>query len=330
MQKPKLLVLQPNANFLDFLKLLEDDFEITRVDMHIHPLFRPLQIAGESGVRAIYNQARRAAFRNLRIGRLCNRFDLVFCEFLERAVATVSHVSRVPVVVRLHAYEINQPTNLIDPVNWSNIASLVVVSDEYRKQAAKLIPLPATVIYNGVDLDAFKFRPSNTGTICTYGYHRLIKRFYDLILALRDYELHIGGEGECTRTLKEATARFGLRHHFYGQIPHETVPDWLCGKEYYINHSMEESFGVAIVEAMAAGVIALCHDYPAAREILPDIYRYRYNEDLIEKLRFFLSLSTEQRLEHKLTQRRIVEEKFDVRLEAEKFRKLFDEVSSKK
>lgn len=325
MAKPKVLVLQSNANFLGFLRLLEKDFDITVVDMLTNPLFRDPRSVRSFGAHALYQQARWAAFRRARVGRLCNRFDLVFCEFLKREVATVSRVSRVPVVVRLHAYEIDQPEYLIRPVDWSNIARLVVVSEEYKRQAQRLIPLQPTVIYNGVDLDHFRFRPSNTGVVCTYGYHRAVKRFYDLMLALRDYELHIAGEGENTRILREANERFGLRHKFSGHVPHNVLPDWLSDKEYYVNHSMDESFGVSVIETMAAGLIPLCHDYAAAEEIVPDIYRYRYDDELRERLLFFRSLPEGKRLEHKKALRRIVEERFTMQQQAAAFRQLFNE-----
>jgi glycosyltransferase involved in cell wall biosynthesis len=325
MRKPRILVLQANANFLGFLRLLTEDFDITIIDMLNDPLFKDPRSVRSYGARALYKQARWAAFRRARIGRLCNRFDLVFCEFLKREVATVSRVARVPVVVRMHAYEIDQPDYLIKPVDWRNIARLVVVSEEYKRQAQGLIPLEPTVIYNGVDLDQFRFRPSNTGVICTYGYHRAIKRFYDLMLALNDYELQIGGEGENTRILRAANERFGLRHKFVGYVPHHLLPQWLSDKEYYVNHSMDESFGVSMIEAMAAGLIPLCHDYAAAKEIVPDIYRYTYDSELRERLLSFSSLPDEKRLEHKITLRRIIEEKFTMHQQAAAFRQLFKE-----
>lgn len=325
MRKPRILVLQANANFLGFLKLLEKDFDLTVVDMLANPLFRDPRDIRSYGVRALYKQACWAAFRRARIGRLCNRFDLVFCEFLKRDVATVSRVARVPVVVRLHRYEIDEPDYLIKPVDWSNIARLVVVSDEYKRQAEKLIPMQATVIYNGIDLEQFAFKPSNTGAICSYGHHRASKRFYDLMLALRDYELHIGGKGEDTRILQATNDRFGLHHRFYGSV---RLPDWLHDKEYYVNHSMDESFGVSMVECMAAGLITLCHDYAAAKEIVPDIYRYKYDDELRERLLFFRSLPDEKRLEHKKTLRRIVEERFSLHREAAAFRELFNEAKA--
>jgi glycosyltransferase involved in cell wall biosynthesis len=325
MPKPKALVLQSNANFLGLLKLLEKDFNITVVDMLTNPLFKDPRSVRTYGARALYQQARWAAFRRARIGRLCNRFDLVFCEFLKREVATVSRVARVPVVVRLHAYEVDQPEYLVKPVDWHNITKLVVVSEEYKRQAESLIPLPATVIYNGIDLEQFRFRPSSTGAICAYGYHRGIKRFYDLMLALRDYELHIAGEGEHTRILRAANKRFGLRHKFYGHVPHELLPGWLSDMEYYVNHSMDESFGVSMVEAMATGLIPLCHDYAAAKEIVPDIYRYRYDDELRERLLFFRDLSAERRMEHKLALRQVVEERFNLQRQAAAFRELFND-----
>jgi glycosyltransferase involved in cell wall biosynthesis len=319
-QRPRLLVLQSNPSFLGFLKLL-DDFDISVVDLNTNRLFR---VPKGTGITVLAKQAKWAILHRAGIRRLCKRFDIIFCDFLRADVATVSRLTRTPIVVRLHRYEIDRP-DLITQVDWNRVAKLVVVSEEYRRLAEAIIKSPATVIYNGIDLDRFVFTPAAGGAICTYGHHVGRKRLYDLMLALRNYELHIGGEGEDDRMLKEANTRFGLRHRLYGSVP---IPEWLRDKEYFITHSMDDSFQVALIEAMATGLLCLCHDYAAAKEIIPDEYRYRYDSELIERLEHFRGLSAHDRQRRKIALRRIVEQRFDVRSQSEMFRALFNDAMS--
>jgi glycosyltransferase involved in cell wall biosynthesis len=327
--KPRILVLQSGLDFLGFLTLLTD-FDVSMVDLNLDRRFR---VPKGDGVTTHLKQAQWVVTHKSSVRRLCDRFDMVFCEHLKIDVTTVSKLTKTPIVVRMHHYEIDRP-DLINNVNWENVARLVVVSHEYEQEARRVIknPPPISMIYNGVDLDRFRFMPCNSGRICTYGVHMPIKGFYDLMLALRDYELHIGGSGSSLgedlwypRVLRAANQRFGLKHRFYGFVD---PAEWLRDKEYFVAHSMEESFCLALVESMASGLICFCHDYPAAKEIIPDEYRYRYGDELRHLLEDYRSLSDVDRLSHKVKLRHIVEEKFDVKQQAESFRQLFHKVIS--
>jgi glycosyltransferase involved in cell wall biosynthesis len=313
--RPRLLVLQSDAQFLGFLRFLTD-FDISVVDLNTDPLFRVPTVLAK--------QAKWAIWHRTGIRRLCKQFDIIFCEFLKGDVGIVSHLIDTPIVLRLHRYEIDRP-DLIAQVDWNKVTKLVVVSEAYRRLAEAVVKVPATVIYNGIDLQRFAFAPAATGAICTYGHHLARKRFYDLMLALRSYELHIGGKGEDDRVLNEMNKRFALRHKLYGTVP---IPEWLRNKEYFITHSMDDSFQVALVEAMATGLLCLCHDYAAAKEIIPQEYRYRYNSELIDLLEHFRSLPALDRQRHKIALRRIVEERFDVRSQSKMFRALFNDAMS--
>jgi glycosyltransferase involved in cell wall biosynthesis len=314
-QPLRLLVLQSNPHFLEFLKLFPD-FDISVVDLNTSRLFRAPR---GNGAAVLLRQAKWVIWHRRGIRRLCNQFDLIFCDFLQSDVAIVSRLTHTPIVVRLHRHEIDRP-DVIAQVDWSRVTKLVVVSETYRRLAEDIIKIPAEVIYNGIDLERFAFTPSTGATICTYSTHVGRKRVYDLMLALRDYELHIGGEGEEDRVLNDAKTRFGLRHKFYGRVP---IPEWLRDKEYFVTHSMDEGCCVALIEAMAAGLLCLCHDYAAAKEILPSEYRYTYDSELVSLLEHFRGLSAHERERHKRALRKIVEERFDLRSQSKMFRALF-------
>jgi glycosyltransferase involved in cell wall biosynthesis len=184
------------------------------------------------------------------------------------------------------------------------------------------------MIHNGIDLDKIPFRPSSTGMLCTYSlFDQPQKRVYDLMLALRNEVLHIGGEGTIARALASAIKRYGLRHVLHGYV---RIPDWLWDKEYFFMHSFDESCGVSLLEAMASGLLCLSHSYEASKEILPKRHRYLYDDELLDLLAEFRGLDDSERLQVKKEQRRIVETQYDVRDQAARFDSLFKETAEGK
>jgi glycosyltransferase involved in cell wall biosynthesis len=140
------------------------------------------------------------------------------------------------------------------------------------------------------------------------------------MLALKDESLHIGGKGTMSRVMASTIKRFGLRHVLHGYVD---LPEWLHDKGYFITHSLEESCGVALLEAMASGLICVSHDYEASKEILPSHYRYTYDAELLKLLTELRSLDETERLRVKLEQRNIVEAQYDARKQASQFESLF-------
>jgi glycosyltransferase involved in cell wall biosynthesis len=257
---------------------------------------------------------------------VCSRHDLVFCEWADTWAGLVtSLINDVPIVVRLHLYEIDRP-DLLSGINWQNVTTLIVVSDYMKRQVSESPYIQARkcmVIRNGVDLERFTFKPSNSDTLCTYAFFdQAQKRIYDLMLALKDETLRIGGKGTMSRVMASTIRRFGLRHVLEGYVE---LPEWLHDKGYFIMHSFEESCGVALLEAMASGLICVSHDYEACKEVLPARYRYTYDAELLKLLTELRSLNEVERLRVKMQQRKIVEEKYDVRYQAAQFDSLFQD-----
>ncbi|WP_019404687.1 MULTISPECIES: glycosyltransferase family 4 protein [unclassified Chelatococcus] len=58
------------------------------------------------------------------------------------------------------------------------------------------------------------------------------------------------------------------RLHLLGEQPAEAVGDILAGLDLFVFPSLAETFGLAVVEAAAAGVPVLAHDLPVLREVL--------------------------------------------------------------
>lgn len=105
------------------------------------------------------------------------------------------------------------------------------------------------------------------GTVKTmkpkYGIDTLIEAFALLQKSLQskpdltapDIELHMVGGGEQTPELHALAVRRGIadKVNFVGHVPHSQVPKELAKLDIYVALSRNESFGVAIIEAGAAG-----------------------------------------------------------------------------
>ncbi len=124
-----------------------------------------------------------------------------------------------------------------------------------------------TQIPFGIDLEKFKPEPKNTkrdamtiGVIKRldhkYGIEYLIKGFATVEKRYKDARLLIVGDGPLRAKLKRLTCQLGCEKkiEFVGSISHAQVPDFLNLMDIFVMPSVEESFGVAALEASACGL----------------------------------------------------------------------------
>ena len=93
----------------------------------------------------------------------------------------------------------------------------------------------------------------------------LCKRRPDLDTCLR-----IVGEGSERERLQEQVVNLRLSEKviFEGKIMHEHLPEFICSFDVFVALSRVESFGVAVVEAMAMGCPVIVSDAPGFTEIV--------------------------------------------------------------
>lgn len=180
---------------------------------------------------------------------------------------------------------------------------------------------------NGIDCERFRHDPEvraatrallgiPSGAFVVGGVGRLVpgKRF-DLLVravaALPAVRLVLAGDGPERETLEALAGRLGAgdRVHFLGECdalpdgPHTgpTVPAVLDAVDVFVSASAEESFGLAVVEALAAGLPVLYAACPALDDLsarpVPGAVRLPGGVEAIEAaLRHRLDLGA-QRLE---------------------------------
>lgn len=132
------------------------------------------------------------------------------------------------------------------------------------------------VIYNGVDIEKFsgnlEQEKSHAGrNIAMIGSLTGKKDQETIIESLSilgaEYTLHLAGEGARRAELVNLAVDLGVVNQviFHGLI--NDIPSFFENIDLYVQSSKYEGFGLAAVEAMAAGLPTLCADVPGLKEL---------------------------------------------------------------
>lgn len=107
----------------------------------------------------------------------------------------------------------------------------------------------------------------------TKGHEFLIKSLFKNSFYHNDLQLHIAGEGPERRSLQLIIDELGLHKKVFLHGYISDIPQFLKDKEIYIQSSISESFGIAILEAMAAGLCVIATNVGG----IPDIVEHGKN-----------------------------------------------------
>ncbi len=165
------------------------------------------------------------------------------------------------------------------------------MAGQVRKIAPGVGDIPVTPF--GIELPAFSAVPVLShmpkdslviGTIKAmhrlYGIDTLIEAFAGLRRELvacahplaEKVSLRLVGDGPQTSALQALARRLGVsdRVTFVGRVPHSEVPQELAKLDIYVALSRQESFGVAVLEAGAAGRPVVVSDAEGLAEVVRD------------------------------------------------------------
>ena len=155
-----------------------------------------------------------------------------------------------------------------------------------RRDPSKLIVMP-----NGVDAEVFS-PGSGEGLRDELGipadapvaafvatldrahhFKRLDVAIDGLATAGSPWHLVVAGGGELVEEFRAraATAGVGERVHFLGAVAHAELPRVLHAADLFLlTTEPPESFGIVLIEAMAAGLPTIASDYPGVRAVVDD------------------------------------------------------------
>lgn len=101
----------------------------------------------------------------------------------------------------------------------------------------------------------------------------LLKQIPKILSQLKDpheVKFHFVGKGPYEKTLKNLTQRLGLKDNvvFHGYKNREQIKELLAQSDVFVLPSKKESFGIALLEARAAGVPVVALSYGGPRDLI--------------------------------------------------------------
>lgn len=150
----------------------------------------------------------------------------------------------------------------------------VVVSADAREMAQEALGGEYEVLWNGIEVDRFaqgRSTPTDEPTILFLGRHEPRKGLAVLIEAMQylpdGIKLWVAGSGPDTEALKKATEN-DSRVEWLGSIEETDKLERLRGADVFCVPSLRgESFGVVLLEGMAAGTAVVASDLPGYRNV---------------------------------------------------------------
>jgi glycosyltransferase involved in cell wall biosynthesis len=147
-------------------------------------------------------------------------------------------------------------------------ADLVVANSTWAARCCETIAgrsLPVRVVHLGADVPTVAHSSNGAVRMVTVA-HLVARKRHDVVLRalarldpVRRPEYLIIGDGPCRPGLEQLAAELGLadRVRFLGQLPNPEAVARAAACDLFVMPGVEEPFGVAFVEAMAAGLPAI-------------------------------------------------------------------------
>ncbi len=236
------------------------------------------------------------------------RFDIIHLHepLAPGPTLTSVFVKPVPLVGTFHA------SGRITPYRWAKpvvrrlaarIDHKVAVSPEAAGMARRHLDGEYEILFNGIETTRYAMadaEPTDGPTVFFLGRHEPRKGLRVLLEAARflpaDVKLWIAGHGPETAELQTAFANDD-RIDWLGPISEEEKRRRLKGADVFCVPSLGgESFGVVLLEAMAAGTPVVASDLPAYRVVAGDgrfagLFRTGDSQDLAKALLEAFSMS---------------------------------------
>ena len=162
------------------------------------------------------------------------------------------------------------------------LAVRTVVSDSAEALVSRYFPGPYVLTPNGIDASAFAEaepeRHADGPTVLFFsrlekrkGLEMLIRAVAGLPAGPARPTLVVAGAGPEERSVKSLARSLSVDAVWLGRVPDEKVASLYRGADVYCAPALGgESFGIVLVEAMAAGAPVVCSDLPGFRAVAGD------------------------------------------------------------
>jgi len=195
--------------------------------------------------------------------------------------------SEAPVVATVHAYlDRSRAMERAAPVLrrvWANVSEGVAVSDAAARFLRRSLgDVGLEVVPNGVDVGAWE-RPARVADDLPAerrivwanrldpqkGFPVAVTAFAKVVAEVPDAVLLVAGDGADREAIGLLTPSVWSRVRRLGTVPNADLPAVHAASEVFVSAATgQESFGIALVEAMAAGLPVVATDIPGYREVV--------------------------------------------------------------
>jgi len=195
------------------------------------------------------------------------RINIIHCQgFLSSVLGfCLSQITGIPYVVTVQRLE--PAGNPFKNFIYRQAAVCIGVSRAVGEYFQQIGCKNVEVIPNGVDLEKYKDleRKPHAGFIVmavarlekVKGINCLIEAAARSELRRRsDLQILVIGDGSERKNLESLTEKLNLKEKvkFLGEIPNAEIPEYLSAADCFVLPSLKEGFGIALLEAQAAGV----------------------------------------------------------------------------
>lgn len=210
-----------------------------------------------------------------------------------------------PIVLTSHGIYFHTPVakmlkkiyfHSITRINLMNTSAVICVSQHDYDLLKKIAPIEKLhIIPNGVEfsrfsmLDAVNRDPNllvSIGRLAeNKGYDRLLKSFALVCKSNPLIKLFIVGPDQGMQgNLKGLCSSLGItdRVYFVGKVSDTDVNNYLLRANVWLSGAYYESFGIALLEAMAAGCLPVIQQIPAFEQLIGKDYEFLTNFDHID------------------------------------------------
>lgn len=194
-----------------------------------------------------------------------------------------------PVVATFHAY--HEPftvhggiytgwSQLLRPV-WSRIDHRIAVSRAaQRTMSTRMSGADSTIVPNGASIAHFKGAKPATlppGRRMLFvgrleprkGFRVAVDAFAELGETFDDLRLVVVGDGPQRTQVRRLSRKLRARVDMIGRVSHDALPTYHAAADFFVAPATgRESFGIVLVEAMAAGLPVIASDLPGYGEVV--------------------------------------------------------------
>lgn len=226
--------------------------------------------------------------------------DIVWLEWANQLAYEITNKlpkNNKKIICRLHGYEaLAEDLNLI---KWDLVDHIIFVAHNVQNTAYQNFPeltkIPASVVYNGINLTKYKFKNRKKGKNLVFLGHFNYKKnpvlaaqiLKKLVEIDADYKFYWAGSMQTESLFNYIgyiTDKLGISDRFFFEGFKTNIDEYLEDKDIFFSTSIHEGYGVAILEAMTKGIKPVIHNFYIAEEFYPKDFIFNTIDEAVEMI----------------------------------------------